>query len=131
MPSWGWTVIVLTVVITAVGLVFKSLLETYEGFAKAFGGWGRKAYAHGTVRRNGPAVALVQKEMKRVLEYVEQMEIRLEMINAYLVVDAHWHHGVDVFLAEQGLILPDRHVAYSDFSRRWRTGWRPPEIPTT
>lgn len=117
--------VLIAVVLTAIGLVLKSLVETYEGFAELFGRFGRFTYAHGLIRRSGSTLALLQEELGRVLEYVERMETNLEMINAYLVTDAHWHSGVEVILAEAGMTLPG-HTPFSEFSRKWRTGWRPP-----
>lgn len=125
LPHWAWWLVIIGIVLTVLGMALKTLLETYENFSKLFGRLGQNIYSHGVVRRNGSAMTLLQDEMARVLLYVQRMETNLEMINAYLVSDAHWHASIEIYLAEILVDIPEPHMPYSEFSRRWRAGWRP------
>lgn len=143
IPSWGWTLIIVPGIL---GFFLYQAIKASEGVATVFGTVGKHIHAKSVeraarkVNRSNnitlPGLELLQAEMSRVLRHMESLEKELaratdglECATTFLVDDTHWHHEVDVILAEAftaGTVLLPHRIPFSEFQRRWRDGWRPP-----
>lgn len=117
VPSWAWPVIVVGILACFAAFIMTFIaqaMKASETVAKLFGGFGRRIY---------------DQSGRRVLERLDERADRLECAAAYIVDDTDWHTEADILLAEvcPGVtrLLPSR-VPFTEFTKRWREGWRPP-----
>lgn len=124
------------------------LAEAYEGFAKVLGPlgtyWRRRAderkkrdradlkvLAREVVSEIRPAdyeqlqndLALMQKQLERMMRRVADMQMTEDVNQAYLIHDTEFHFILDQMLAERG-IKPPKRIPYREFAVKYRQGWR-------
>lgn len=138
LPTWlVWVFLTLLVL----GFVGARLVEAYPLAAKVIPFLGR--YWRNRAKRRDEVIEERAKElaaeitenmkppdyeatMRHINHRLQLIEFSEEINQAYLIEDAKWHWAADIVIAETGSILrfPPR-ISYSEFSRKYREGWRP------
>lgn len=142
-------VVYLVLVVFVVGFLGSQFAQASEGFAKLIGPlgkfWRRKQEDERRERKETirnetrdfiqtvmhdikpPDYESLKRQLVNVLERVAEMEQTEQINTAYLIQDAEWHRETDMKLAEAGLLTPPlpARLPYTEFARKWQTGWRP------
>lgn len=118
VPGWMWPLFMAT----ALAFFIYQAVKASETVAQAFGRLGRHIHERAIAPRR------TLKRIEHIEQLLTQTSDKLDCATTYLVMDAEYHHESDILIAEKcpGIIrlMPPR-VSYTEFSHRWKEGWRP------